>query len=270
MGSTNGVLLPYPELTETADGPAALAGLANSIEDYFFDRVLPGGITRYVPYHWGTGTTYPTTGGGLKAGDTYYHSTLGCTMRYTGSVWRQSHLATLTAVQRQALTSAILHDGFEVFETDTDRVVYWNGSRWRLRTAEATGTTGGTNSGWAGTTFAWVAGLGAKIVIPADGIARRWQAVANCNITGDGYLRIRADLAVGSGGTPAASSSYGPGSNGFRQVVTSSQEYSLALQHGGDLDGDQALTLYLEARSNVAASGSFILPQLSVVASAAL
>jgi hypothetical protein len=89
VGATDALALPFPELTETADGPDAFSDLADAIEDYFYDRTLPAGITRMPSYFWGSGVTPPaTTTAGLMRGDTYYHTGQGVLLAYNGAQWR--------------------------------------------------------------------------------------------------------------------------------------------------------------------------------------
>lgn len=125
MGATDALKLPIPELTDTADGPDAISDLANAVEDYVYDRVLPSGVTRYPLHFWGSGTALPTSVSGAKAGDTYYHTGLACTMRCISpgataatNIWRQAEVAIVANLAtRDAMSanySAILHDGFEV------------------------------------------------------------------------------------------------------------------------------------------------------------
>lgn len=90
MGATDSLILPFPELTETADGPAALSALANGVEDFFYDRILPSGVTRAPAYYWGAGTVFPTSGL-LRVGDTFQFTatTPVLTWIYVGSgYWR--------------------------------------------------------------------------------------------------------------------------------------------------------------------------------------
>lgn len=87
MGTTSNLKLTWPEFSDQADGPAAFSALANSVEGYFFNRVLPSGVTRAPSYYWGTVTSYPTTG--LQPGDTCTLS--GVLWEYTGaSGWANS------------------------------------------------------------------------------------------------------------------------------------------------------------------------------------
>lgn len=137
MGSTNGVLLPIPELTESADGPKAVSDLSNAIEDYFFDRIISAaqataGVARYLAYHWGAGTTLPS-GGLLRIGDTYQHNGLRCLVRWNGTIWRQIEPAVVaTAAERDTISTtyaALLHMGFKVTVTGTGDFE-WGGTTW--------------------------------------------------------------------------------------------------------------------------------------------
>jgi hypothetical protein len=275
VGTTNGLFLPFPELTETADGPDAYSRLANAVEDYVYDRVLPAGVTRYPVQHWGSGTTYPTTGNGVRAGDTYLHTGLASMMRYTGTAWAQANgPVAMTIAARQTMTtnySAALPAGFQVIETDTPadvqtenglRFVAWTGTQWRLLKSEKLNATDGlanglANAAWGGTTYGWVAGLGGKVTIPADGVRRAVSVIAGAQIVGDGWLRIRRDLGTGT-------SAYWPNATGLRS--TAATEDRLTFMAGEGLDGSTSATYYLEARAQVAAAPSIFVPQMLIEA----
>lgn len=139
MAVTNGLALPIPELTDTADGPDAISDLANATEDYVYDRILPAGVTRYLLHHWGAGTTLPTAAQGVKVGDTFTHTGLACTMRAvdptaTTPVWRQVTMAEVgTIAARDAISTnytALLHPGFRVRQTDVGILWEWTGTAW--------------------------------------------------------------------------------------------------------------------------------------------
>jgi hypothetical protein len=137
MGVTNGLALPIPELTESADGPDAFSDLANAVEDYVYDRTLPAGVTRYLPHHWGSGTSLPTVGMGARDGDTYRHTGLGCLMRFNGTDWKQARFAEVAnKTARDAMVtnySALMHDNFEVWQIDQKRMFrYMGGTKWHL------------------------------------------------------------------------------------------------------------------------------------------
>jgi hypothetical protein len=136
VGATDALLLPYPELTEAADGPNAVSRLANAVEDYFYDRILPVGVTRYATYHWGSGTTFPTAVQGARVGDTYFHTGLGCRMKFDGTAWAQDGVMATPAnvAARDAIStnySALLYPTFRVRVADTGRIWEWTGSFWK-------------------------------------------------------------------------------------------------------------------------------------------
>lgn len=139
MAVTNGLALPIPELTDTADGPDAISDLANATEDYVFDRILPAGVTRYPGHHWGSGVALPTYAQGVRAGDSYYHTGLACLMRAvdpaaTIPVWRQAALATVASLAaRDAIStnySGLLYPEFRVRQTDVGVTWSWTGTEW--------------------------------------------------------------------------------------------------------------------------------------------
>jgi hypothetical protein len=106
VGATNALALPFPELTETADGPDAFSDLANAVEDYVYDRILPAGVTRYLSHHWGQGTSVPATSTtGLRQGDTYFHTGLSAMLKYNGTAWR------VIGISNSSSVDAPLYDG---------------------------------------------------------------------------------------------------------------------------------------------------------------
>lgn len=120
-------------------------------------------------------------------------------------------------------------------------------------------TQGTVNTAWASTSYAWSTGLGAKNVIDADGVARQWGATCAVNVAaGPAWWRFRVDLAAGNG--KAATTTYWPNTTGFRMAPPAGSELGFALQAGGSLLGDQAATLYLEARAEVANQPNVIIP----------
>lgn len=127
------------------------------------------------------------------------------------------------------------------------------------RRAKQVYTLGGSNPGWASTAMLWVAGLGAKITIPADGVPRTWTSTVAVNVIGTGRVRYRCDLAAIPG--KAATSTYWPATDGQR-FVTGTNEIGGTVQAGGSLLGDQAATLYVEARAEVANGATFNLPSV--------
>lgn len=220
----------------------------------------------------GTGSTFPTTN--LLVGDTYWHTTYGCAMRWNGTSWRQIETASVanntektawfTAVRNAGLQP---HNGFLLFQQDTDQMYVCmtpagavfrplNPEDWSNSSVNPGNTASGT--GWLGTTFGWDVPLGAKVTIPADGIRRVIKMTAACNMAGDGYLRIRVE----GGGT----NSYWPNTNGIRSIPGASQEQTMAIVGRYISDGSTAVVIYLEARSQSASSATFFVPVLDITA----
>jgi hypothetical protein len=137
VATTDGLKLPIPELTDSADGPSAFSQVNNAVEDYLYDRILPTGVTRYPTHYWGAGTTFPTTG--LKAGDSYYHTGLVCLMRYDGANWRQAERAEVAnATARNAISNGfptLLYQGFRVQQLDVAVTWAWTGTAWQAMTS---------------------------------------------------------------------------------------------------------------------------------------
>lgn len=98
MGTTPALKLPFPNLTETADGPDAFSDLAQAVENYVYNRILPTGITSSPGHYWGSGGTYPPAAG-LKPGDSFIHSTAGL------QFWNGSNWSTLMTLDRLRLIS---------------------------------------------------------------------------------------------------------------------------------------------------------------------
>lgn len=80
----------------------------------------------------GTGTSFPATGIGI--GDTYFHSGLGCLMRYNGVSWWQAEPSVVSnAAGRTAISttySSVLYAGFRVRQSDVGYIFEWNGTTW--------------------------------------------------------------------------------------------------------------------------------------------
>lgn len=140
MATTDGLKLPIPELTDTADGPDAFSDLGNAVEDYLLDRILPSGITHYPSHHWGSGTAFPTAAQGAKASDTYLHTGLGGSvmMLVSGTSWRQvavGEVANYAALDAMANNySSLLHPGLRVRQADLAGSLWeWTGSAWKAR-----------------------------------------------------------------------------------------------------------------------------------------
>lgn len=95
MALTDGLKLPIPDLTQSADGPAAVNDLANAMEDWAYDRILPSGVTRAPTLYWGSVTVLPS-GTSVKRGDTAYYSTYSVMVMYDGANWRQCEIPTVS------------------------------------------------------------------------------------------------------------------------------------------------------------------------------
>lgn len=136
MALTDALKLPIPELTETADGPDAFSDLANAVEDWAYDRILPAGVTRYLPHYWGPLASFPTTG--IKAGDTFRHTALGGAMLEAivdgggAGNWRLllpgevAGKAARDALSADLTLRAVFPPGFRVREADTGRTLEWS------------------------------------------------------------------------------------------------------------------------------------------------
>lgn len=133
MGVTTNLKLPYPELTDAVDGPSSFDALAQGVEDYFYRRILPAGITRMPVYSWGSASSFPS---GAAAGDTFIHASLGPSlMRWNGAAWRQVEPAEVaSATVRNAISlgpaAGALHPNFRVRQTDTGDLWRWDGAAW--------------------------------------------------------------------------------------------------------------------------------------------
>lgn len=75
----------------------------------------------------GTGTALPATN--LAVGDRYYHTTYRCFLVYNGSGWRQLTTSQVTSdSDRTSFVAAVagagltMHNGFQVFQTDTNQL----------------------------------------------------------------------------------------------------------------------------------------------------
>lgn len=123
--SERGTDLPAP-------GGAGQAGIWKATDHgiWVLDHESP---KRRLTAHWGSGTTFPTTG--LVLGDLFEHTGLASTMRYSTYGWRQIGQAEVAdAAGRTAIStsySSALHKGFRVWQSDNGYRFEWNGSAWR-------------------------------------------------------------------------------------------------------------------------------------------
>lgn len=121
----------FEDFTEIATPGSPAAGR----QRFYIDTALHGlhvkdsaGVVRRAIFDWGQGTAFP--GAGMQRGDTYLHTGSGMHI-FNGTSWRQTEMLLITEAQRLALTSAQMYDGFQVFETDTDRNWIWGGATWK-------------------------------------------------------------------------------------------------------------------------------------------
>jgi hypothetical protein len=127
---TDGLKLPIPELTDSADGPAAVSGLANAVEDWSYDRILPSGVTRWPKHHWGPVTTLPS-GTSVKRGDTAWYSPYNVMVMYDGTNWRQAEIQTVAVGGTGVADPSI--PGFypgQLRDHATFGQQRWNGTNW--------------------------------------------------------------------------------------------------------------------------------------------
>lgn len=243
--------------------------------------VVNGRLNRFNGSSWetvagyrGRGTTFPTD---AVVGDTYWHDTYACLMVYNGSTtfWRQVTAVETTdhAAWRSNVVAAglVCHNGFQVYNSVTDRMYAISGSG--STTLSPTTTEDWTNGSldypnsaigraWqAYQSYIWDPILGAKVTIPADGVARTVLLNATTNMAGDGWMRIRADVGSGAG-TP----SYWPNATGKRSITTGGQEQGVSMMGRLKLDGTQQAVIYLEAKATTQGSMDMLIPQLMITA----
>lgn len=159
--------------------------------------------------------------------------------------------------ERNALTTFA---GMTVYQTDIGALLVRVGTTWQLAKSQklsnpsvnSNNTAVGT--AWQGTAYAWDTPLGSKVTVPGDGIARSIEMDADCNIAGDGWMRIRVDV----GGT----TSYWPNSNGKRSVAATNQEQDLSIVGTYEHTGAAAASIYLEAKATTAGSATMLIPVL--------
>jgi hypothetical protein len=124
VATTDGLLLPIPELTDSADGPGGFGALANALEDYLYDRILPTGVTRSPMHHWSAGTAFPT-GTAVKRGDHFFHTTYNVLCVYDGTNWRQAEIPVVTATD----TTVGFYDGQQRIHP-TNGLQLWRNNTW--------------------------------------------------------------------------------------------------------------------------------------------
>lgn len=216
MGVTTNLKLPYPELTDAVDGPTSFDALAQGVEDYFYRRILPAGVTRMPVYNWGAGSSFPS---GAASGDTFTHMGLGPSlMRWNGAAWRQAEPAEVAnQTQRLALSTganaSLLYSGFSVHQADTNVTYEWDGTgTWNVRARQLIRTGTGTIAiGAAGTAGSVEINFGATFAQPPNvqltlisttGVAYSWQLWADSTTTT--LVEVIARWTSQTGGAPVA------------------------------------------------------------------
>lgn len=143
MAETQNLKLQIPELTETADGPDAFRDMAQGIEDYVYNRILPTGVLRAPEAYWGASGSLPNNAA-VRVGDTATHTGLRSLMvciglTANGPTWDQLRPATVaTLAERNVISSQfkdILPFGFTVIQDPTGqypRVWEWRAYYWHL------------------------------------------------------------------------------------------------------------------------------------------
>jgi len=216
LGVTTNLKLPYPELTDAVDGPSSFDALAQGVEDFFYRRILPAGITRMPVYNWGAGSSFPT---GVATGDTFTHQGLGpALMRWNGSAWRQAETTDVASqTARLALSTganaSLLHSGFTVRQVDTNVTYEWDGTgTWNVRNRSLIRSgTGTITIGAAGTFGSVEIAFGATFAQPPNvqltlisttGVAYSWQLF--CDTTTTTVAEVFARWTSQTGGAPVA------------------------------------------------------------------
>jgi len=143
VAETQNLKLQIPELTETADGPDAFRDLAQGVEDYVYNRVLPTGVLRAPEAYWGSAGSLPNNAA-VRVGDTATHTGLRCLMVCTaltanGPFWEQLRPAVVSTASERLLISQqfkeLLTYGFTVLENTnatSGRAWEWRGFYWHL------------------------------------------------------------------------------------------------------------------------------------------
>lgn len=105
--------------------PPASSTVMTNVTD---ERPILPSPTQLSPAHWGTASSYPTSG--ARVGDTIVRSDYASLMRYNGSSWRQAEPSELTSpAARDAISPP--HPGFQVIDVSTGALYRWNGAIWQ-------------------------------------------------------------------------------------------------------------------------------------------
>jgi hypothetical protein len=195
VGATPNLVLPYPELTETADGPDAFSDLALAVENWAYNRSAPPGA-RFPAHFWGSGATPPATNNAaLRPGDLYHHATMKVMLVFTGQGWRQAAFDTSTGTE----------SGFHIGQLrvhSTLGLQYWDGSGWgplrvsglRITSTSDAAAAVGTTPGSTGHGFQNGADGSPRIIMDAneilplnaDGTIADWIAFGGVKLGGVG------------------------------------------------------------------------------------
>lgn len=117
--------------TEDVAGFATTTDLTN--QRTALDKlILPAGADRKLVVHHGSVNEYPATAN-VKTGDRCYYTPLLSEMYWTGTVWRQAAIPSITVAQRKALfpQASPLYTAFQVHESDTGRRWLYDGGAWQ-------------------------------------------------------------------------------------------------------------------------------------------
>lgn len=137
MGWTNTTISSY-----VTSQKGIASGIASLDSSSFLNSVQ---VPQYLHQHRGSGTAFPT---GIRAGDTFLHTGVGCLFSYDGTNWRQAEefsVATNAAVTAISSTySSAIHTGFRVWQTDWNVERIWNGTVWGVSSGLMLGKMWGT------------------------------------------------------------------------------------------------------------------------------
>ena len=153
-------------------------------------------------FYRGTGSTLPSDG---LAGDTYYHTTYRCMMAIRNGTWRQQDMALVTSdSDRSSFVSALntaglsLHEGFQVYQTDTDVLFVGTGSGATLNRVSPPGfltqNTGANSTSGATNTVSVTATVTVPDALPSN---RRVKVTGTTGVTTPGG--VGGVIVVGTG-----------------------------------------------------------------------
>lgn len=238
-----------------------------------------GWVSR-IAHHWGSGTTFPTTG--MVAMDTYAHTGLQSLMRWNGAAWRQVERAELNSKAAQdaivANYSSLLYGGFEVYRADQAILYRYSAGQWFVDKWSGTDRTmGGAGvsvhgvssnvnipnqsptaiafqnvylpSGACADLFNYLPGNGAVVTNRAGKVQVRAIAVSDSPVGGYSRIDIQTNAPQFGASSPITASQRGPGTYaGFGFLV---QELT-ATYHV------QANDYFIMAVTQLAANGGYV------------